>query len=240
MTTRRVALAKQGERSIVVDDGATAGATLGVDLRWPDGTLVSSSDFGAAPPSTPGVSVTYWRFIREVPANVVALASTITTGLYVITDAGESATRAIEAVSGETTVSNGNGVGGNPSVGLADVEAIVGGSLQLTQFDSKGRRSHEGDATTDDLGEGASNLYYTDARAREAAVADEIDPLVDNVAPSQRAVAEALEGVVGTPGPPGKDGQIRFTGNGPPGTIVGAEPGDTYMDLLTGDIFKLT
>lgn len=44
----------------------------------------------------------------------------------------------------------------------------------------------------------------------------------------------------GPPGPPGKDGQIRFTGHGPPGVIVGAEPGDTYMDLLTGDLYKLT
>lgn len=43
----------------------------------------------------------------------------------------------------------------------------------------------------------------------------------------------------GPPGPAGKDGQIRFTGHGPPGTIVGAEPGDTYMDLTTGDIYKL-
>lgn len=42
-------------------------------------------------------------------------------------------------------------------------------------------------------------------------------------------------------GPPGKDGQIRFTGNGPPpAVIVGAEPGDTYMDLLTGNVYKLT
>lgn len=41
-------------------------------------------------------------------------------------------------------------------------------------------------------------------------------------------------------GPAGKDGQIRFTGNGaPPTVIVGAAPGDTYMDLLTGDIYKL-
>ena len=41
-------------------------------------------------------------------------------------------------------------------------------------------------------------------------------------------------------GPAGKDGQIRFTGNGaPPTVIVGAAPGDTYMDLLNGDIYKL-
>ena len=41
-------------------------------------------------------------------------------------------------------------------------------------------------------------------------------------------------------GPPGAPGQIRFTGHGAPGTIIGAEPGDTYLDLDTGDLYKLT
>lgn len=50
-----------------------------------------------------------------------------------------------------------------------------------------------------------------------------------------------IPGPQGEPGPPGKDGQIRFTGNGPPPVaIIGAEPGDTYMDLSNGDIYKLT
>lgn len=44
----------------------------------------------------------------------------------------------------------------------------------------------------------------------------------------------------GIPGPPGRDGQIRFTGNGPPGVIIGAIPGDTYLDRLTGDIYVLS
>lgn len=45
----------------------------------------------------------------------------------------------------------------------------------------------------------------------------------------------------GPVGVPGKDGQIRFTGRGePPVVIVGATPGDTYLDLDTGDIYKLT
>ena len=46
-------------------------------------------------------------------------------------------------------------------------------------------------------------------------------------------------GIPGPTGPPGKDGQIRFTGIGPPGVIVGAEPQDTYTDLATGDVYKL-
>ncbi|NYT76569.1 hypothetical protein H0A71_06160 [Alcaligenaceae bacterium] len=55
--------------------------------------------------------------------------------------------------------------------------------------------------------------------------------------------AGAGTGPQGEPGPkgdPGHPGQIRFTGNGaPPSVIVGAEPGDTYLDLISGDIYKL-
>lgn len=47
------------------------------------------------------------------------------------------------------------------------------------------------------------------------------------------------QGPPGPQGPPGKDGQIRYTGQGPPGTIVGAQPGDTYLDTLTGDVYRL-
>ena len=47
--------------------------------------------------------------------------------------------------------------------------------------------------------------------------------------------------IQGPPGPPGHPGQIRFTGFGaPPLVIIGAEPGDTYLDLATGDVFKLS
>lgn len=48
-------------------------------------------------------------------------------------------------------------------------------------------------------------------------------------------------GPMGPKGDRGDDGQIRFTGTGPPPlVIVGSRPGDTYLDVLTGDIYKLT
>ena len=47
-------------------------------------------------------------------------------------------------------------------------------------------------------------------------------------------------GATGPTGAPGRDGQIRFSGHGPPGVIIGASPDDTYVDLDTGDIYKLT
>lgn len=44
-------------------------------------------------------------------------------------------------------------------------------------------------------------------------------------------------------GPAGKDGapgQIRFTGHGPPpAVLVGASPGDLYLDLDTGTTYQL-
>lgn len=45
---------------------------------------------------------------------------------------------------------------------------------------------------TDDVAEGLTNLYFTDARARTAAVADSITDAVTTIAPSQNAVFDAL------------------------------------------------
>lgn len=45
---------------------------------------------------------------------------------------------------------------------------------------------------TDDVAEGSSNLYFTDARAKTAAVSDAIVDGVTDVAPSQNAVFDAL------------------------------------------------
>jgi hypothetical protein len=45
---------------------------------------------------------------------------------------------------------------------------------------------------TDDIGEGATNLYFTEARAKTASVADTITDGIIDVAPSQNAVFDAL------------------------------------------------
>lgn len=45
----------------------------------------------------------------------------------------------------------------------------------------------------------------------------------------------------GIPGQPGSDGDGMdwWSGQGPPGTIVGSSPGDKYVDELTGTIYTL-
>lgn len=158
----------QGNRRVVeVADGATKGATVGVDLFY-NGVLVLWEDIynggGGTTPTTPGTTITAWSLILDIPANVTALANTATTGLYAITGPGTSATREIQPTVGRTTVSNGDGVAGDPVIDLAVVvDSGVGAALMKRTIDGFGRVSGSQTATTDDLAEGATNLYFPEA-----------------------------------------------------------------------------
>lgn len=158
----KIEIVMQGglRRIVDVDLKATNGATIGVNVFNADGTLWVPPSAG----SGQGTTITSWSLILDIPANVSTLAAFSGTGLYAITGAGTSAGRTITAAPGETTVANGNGVAGNPVIGLADVADAGGGSLQKTVFDAKGRRTGTSAATTSDLDEG-SNLYFTNTRA---------------------------------------------------------------------------
>jgi len=227
-----------GLRKIIdITPGATVGATIGRNVFNADGTLY-------VPPSSGGssqLSITSWELILNIPPNVTALANTVTTGLYAITAAGTSATRSIQAAPGETTVSNGDGVAGNPAVGLADVadtgagalrgitrdakgringttdatitgtagqidvsngDAVAGpptisladvadaggGTFKLLTRDAKGRLSGTSDGDTDDVPEGAGNLYFTAARVR--------DTLLTGLSLASSAVISATDSVL--------------------------------------------
>jgi hypothetical protein len=50
--------------------------------------------------------------------------------------------------------------------------------------------------------------------------------------------ALAMRGPAGATGPRGTS-RPRFYGDGPPGVIIGAQPGDEYVDQLTGDLYVL-
>ncbi len=164
MSKVRVQMFGQG-RGITIDSEATWGAVVGENLRWPDGSVVTEQELRAAatPPGDGGT--VYWRTIMEVPPNVTALADQAGTGLYVLTGEGSSVTRALAVEPGELTLDNASGVDGNPTLGLPTITPGDGGTLQRYGFDAKGRRTQEESADTDDLPEGTSNLYFTDARA---------------------------------------------------------------------------
>jgi len=155
-----------GNISVELERGATVGATVGRNLYWADGTLVTESQItaGSATPDTPGVTITAWSLILDIPANVTALANTATTGLYAITGPGTSATREIQPTVGRTSVSNGDGVAGDPVIDLAVVvNSGVGAAIMKRTIDAWGRVSGSEAATTDDLTEGATNLYFPEA-----------------------------------------------------------------------------
>lgn len=172
MAGQKVKLKDQLGRVVRVGSDA-AGATVGEDLRWPDGTVVKPSDIrnpSADTGSTGGLAPTAWKLIREIPANIQKLAKLAGIGFTTRGGDGEWYQRSIAQGEG-IAVTNGDGVVGDPTVALAELANAGGGTLQKTARDGYGRLAGTSAATTTDLSEGV-NLYYTDARAdARAAVA---------------------------------------------------------------------
>lgn len=76
------------------------------------------------------------------------------------------------------------------ALGTKDTDDLAEGAVNFYYTASRFNTSFSGKSTTD-LTEG-TNLYFTDARARTAAVADTITDGVTTIAPSQNAVFDAL------------------------------------------------
>lgn len=75
--TARVALHRSPNGYAEVEHGATVGAQVGVNL-YLNGVLVRPEDIlniYANPSTGETAPITYWRLIREIPQNVVALAN---------------------------------------------------------------------------------------------------------------------------------------------------------------------
>lgn len=237
MAGRKIKLKDQLGRVVLLNDAATDGATLGVNLYGPDGKLLKASQIINPPADDSGAAATVWKLIREVPANLVKIAALEGKGIAVRQENGEWVLRLVEPGDG-ITVEDGDGDGGNIVVALADLPDNGLGELLAFQRDSKGRVSGTRDATTDDLTEGSSNVYFTIVRARAAAVEDLIDPASTDRAPSGRAVAEAIEDIELTPGPPGPAGPKGDKGDkgdqGVPGTPAPTPPSDGYPYALQG------
>lgn len=74
--------------------------------------------------TSPGVVTVIWRFIREIPANIVKLAALTGNGLITRKANGDMAVRSIAvANTGRLTVTNADGDAGNPTLDMADISA---------------------------------------------------------------------------------------------------------------------
>jgi hypothetical protein len=103
--------------------------------------------------------------------------------------------RSIEGVAGEIEVTDGDGIAGNPSVGLADVVPGVGGELIKLSFDVKGRRFEEAPVTAADLTP-LLDPYYEPAGAAAAALAASMVYTDDAVATREPAITPGTDAQV--------------------------------------------
>lgn len=167
--TVKVAIYGSPLKAADIEQGATVGATLGVNLRNSDGSLVTLEQFATPAPPRPPSAVCIWgQTLLQIPRNVTEVEVLATAGIVVRQSSSDWVTRSILPTVGRTTVSNGDGVGGDIVVDLAVVPNDAGGTVQLTEFDTYGRAIKRNAATTDDLDEGITNLYFTDDRAVDA------------------------------------------------------------------------
>lgn len=122
MADRKVKLKDQLGRVVRLDDG-NAGATLGKNLFGTDGKLLTPEQIINPPPSKTNAASTIWKLIREIPANIQALASMGGSGFPTRDDDGAWFQRQLQQGTG-IQVTNGDGTAGDPSIALT-TEAIA-------------------------------------------------------------------------------------------------------------------
>lgn len=139
-----------------------------------DGTLSITTEVKAIANTideAPNDGSAYWRVAEQweaVPDNVYSLQWMEASGYMSWDDEnGEWNVRTFTAGDG-IVVTDGDGVADNTTISLEEVTTTSGGTLQLLAFDNYGRRVEEGNATTDDLEEGTTNLYFTEERAQDS------------------------------------------------------------------------
>lgn len=117
----RVPLHQNPRSFATVDTEATDGAQLGKNLYGPDGKLLTAAQVinptGAASGGSPSVGATVWKLIREIPANIQALAAMGGVGFPTRDGAGAWFQRKLQQGTG-ILVTNGDGAAGDPSIAL--------------------------------------------------------------------------------------------------------------------------
>lgn len=149
MAGTKIKLKDQLGRVVRVGGDGTNGATVGKDLRWPDGSLVQESQVrnsggqaggssgSSTGGSTGGIASTVWRLVREVPANLQKLAALVGAGLAVRGSDGTWHQRSIAAGEG-IQVENADGAAGDPVVSLAPLVRPAAATVSALRLVSEG------------------------------------------------------------------------------------------------------
>lgn len=126
---------------------------------------------------------------QPTDADLTALAALATAGLIARTGAGTVAARTITGTAGRTTVSNGDGVSGNPTFDLATVavgSTTTGGSTKFT-VDAYGRITNAGAASLTDL-TGPTAAYSMNSQR--------VTNLADPTGPQDAATKNYIDGKI--------------------------------------------
>lgn len=186
-TVRRVQLWGKGAGYAQVEEGATRGATLGVDLFLPDGTLLTveglegliAAPAPAAPAAPGGVirtpSVTVWGLIQQIPQNIIEAAALTGNGFIVRQVDGNWLVRSFTGAPGHIDVTNPDGEAGDPVLALAALADAGGGALLKFTRDAYGRVSGTTPASLVDLGHALVREAFVDLSALRAVAATTLD-----------------------------------------------------------------
>lgn len=142
MAKKRVPLHQNSRGFVDVDPDATNGAQVGVNLRGPDGQILTAAQVinptGGSSGGPSSIASTIWKLIREVPSNIQKLAALIGAGFAARQSNGDWALRSLQEGTG-IDIANPDGDAGNPTIGLEDVANSGTGTLLAITRDGKGR-----------------------------------------------------------------------------------------------------
>lgn len=142
MAKKRVPLHQNPRGFVDVDPDATNGAQVGVNLRGPDGQILTAAQVinptGGSSGGPSSIASTIWKLIREVPSNIQKLAALIGAGFAARQSNGDWALRSLQEGTG-IDIANPDGDAGNPTIGLKDVANSGTGTLLAVTRDGKGR-----------------------------------------------------------------------------------------------------
>lgn len=141
-------------QAVTVDTNATEGAQIGVNLWDAAGNLITQAVWNSLVEKSGTGSTAFTGTTDDVNEGQY--------NLYFTNRRAQDAVGSILENTGNVTLAY---VGGTSiKADLTEPTITSGGTLQKYGFDVYGRLSEEGAATTDDLTEGSTNLYFTTAR----------------------------------------------------------------------------